>query len=448
MLLNEHDSRALCEQILSAVQGEDAEVTLRSTLETNQRFAANAFTTNGQTEEIRADLTVWNKGKRGGSATTELSKDGLRRLTQDAEEVARLSPPDQEYVPTLGPQKFQAVQAFFPSATRLSLAHRSQGIANILAQCEKERVVGAGLHRTTAAAQARLTRNGNFTYHQSSVGSLSMTARTPDGSSSGYFLRSHPDPEKIPMDQVAREAIRRAVEGRNPQTLAPGVYPVILEAQAVSDVLSYFPGAFSARPADEGRSAMSGAGGKTKQGESVFDPQIQLYSDPWNADLPAPPFTGDGLPAEKFHLIREGKVENLVYSRYWAKEKDRTATPGPVNFIMAPSGASQSLSELIAGSDRALLITRLWYIRMVNPRSLLVTGLTRDGVWLVENGKIKHPVRNFRFNQSLMQMLGPGNIEAVGPAERVGGAGSPESAWLVPALKLKRFHFTSPSEAV
>jgi predicted Zn-dependent protease len=185
---------------------------------------------------------------------------------------------------------------------------------------------------------------------------------------------------------------------------------------------------------------MSAPGGKTVLGQAVFDSKINLYSDPWHPELPGSQSAQSGLPAERIHLIRAGVVENLVYSRFWAQKTGKQPTPGPVNSILESAGPTHSVAEMIANTERALLLTRFWYIRMVNPRTQLLTGLTRDGVWLVENGKIKHPVRNFRFNQSVMQMLAPGNVEMIGKPVRVGG--------LFPALKLKAFTFSSESEAV
>jgi predicted Zn-dependent protease len=163
--------------------------------------------------------------------------------------------------------------------------------------------------------------------------------------------------------------------------------------------------------------------------------------------LPGSQSAQEGLPAEKLHLVRGGVVETLVNSRFWGQKMGRKPTPGPVNFILQSSGKTHSLAEMIASTERALLLTRLWYIRMVSPRTQLLTGLTRDGVWLVENGKIKHAVKNFRFNQSVMAMLAPGNVEMIGTPVRVGGEGG-RGASLFPALKLKAFTFSSESEAV
>jgi predicted Zn-dependent protease len=309
--------------------------------------------------------------------------------------------------------------------------------------------VVAGLVESEAGAGGSLSQNGNFEYERRSSGTMSMTARLPDGSSSGYFLRNTIDPDKLDITRIAREAIRRATSGRDAQTIPPGVYPVILEPQAVADLLGLLSFVFDARSADEGRSAFSASGGKTKLGQEIFDKRLSLYSDPWHAEVPASQATGEGLPAEKLYLVHDGTLENLIYSRYWAKEKSRTPSPGPVNTILESSGDTQSVEEMIAGSERALLVTRFWYIRMVDPRTLLLTGLTRDGVWLIEKGKIKHPVRNFRFNQSIMQMLASGNVDQVSKPERV--VPSPQGdgpACFLPALKLRTFNFTSASDAV
>ncbi|MBI3950496.1 MAG: hypothetical protein HY314_08590 [Acidobacteria bacterium] len=249
--------------------------------------------------------------------------------------------------------------------------------------------------------------------------------------------------------RIAREAIRKALDSRHPRTLEPGVYTVILEPQAVADLLSFFAFAFDARSADEGRSLFSAPGAKTKLGEKIFDQRINLYSDPWHPELPGSQSAQAGIPAQKIYLVRNGLVENLIYSRFWAQQKGKEPTPGPVNGIMESSAPPVSVEEMIRTTARGLLGGRFWHIRTVDPRTALLTGLTRDGVWYIENGKIQYPVRNFRFNQSIIQMLAPGNVEMIGAPERVGSSeGQGGSASLLPALKVKEFHFTSQSEAV
>ena len=156
-----------------------------------------------------------------------------------------------------------------------------------------------------------------------------------------------------------------------------------------------------------------------------------------------------GLPAEKLYLVRNGVLENLVYSRFWAQKKGKQPTPGPVNVILESTAPPESMETMIKSTERGLLVGRFWYIRQTDPRSIALTGLTRDGVWYIEDGEIKYPVTNFRFNQSVIELLSPGNVEMIGPVERVGGSEvQGTDAKLLPALKVKSFHFTSKSEAV
>jgi predicted Zn-dependent protease len=446
-MLSEREARKICDTLLKLTKADDASVSVRESIEGNQRFAANAFTTNGSSRERTFSVTVWIDRRQGSASGTEFDETSLRHAVEQAETLARLSPVDVEYMPTLGPQRYQPTKGFVSDTADIAPQWRAAQIGSVLGKCDRSAIVGAGLFRAGAFTGASATRHGNFDFERSSLASLSMTARTPDGTSSGYAAHNHFDSARLDISGVAQRAVDKALQGRRAQRLEPGVYPVILEPQAVGDILGFFRGAFTARNADEGRSPMSAPGNKTLLGQTVFDSKINFYSDPWHPELPGSQSAQDGLPAEKLHLVRNGLVENLVYSRFWAQKTGKRPTPGPVNFILESAGQTNSLAEMIANTERALLLTRLWYIRMVNPRTQLLTGLTRDGVWLVENGKIKHPVRNFRFNQSVMAMLAPGNVDMLGKPQRVGGDGG-RGASLFPALKLKAFTFSSESDAV
>ena len=446
-MLTEREAKKICETLLKLTKADDAAVGVRESLDHNQRFAANGFTTNGSARERSFSITVWIDKRQGSASGTEFDDNSLRGAVERAESLARVSPVDVEYMPTLTQQVYKPVKGFVSDTAEISPKWRAAQIGSILDKCDQAKVIGAGLFRSGASASASATRHGNFEFERSTIASLSMTARTPDGTSSGYALHSHFDSDKLDISGVAKRAVDKALTGGGAQRLEPGVYPVILEPQAVGDILGFFRGAFTARNADEGRSPMSAPGGKTLLGQPMFDSKINFYSDPWHRELPGSQSAQEGLPAEKLHLVRAGVVENLVYSRFWAQKTGKQPTPGPVNFILESAGKSHSLAEMIANTERALLLTRLWYIRMVSPRTQLLTGLTRDGVWLVENGKIKHAVRNFRFNQSVMAMLAPGNVEMIGQPERVGGEGG-RGVSLFPALKLKAFTFSSASDAV
>ncbi|MCW5960121.1 MAG: TldD/PmbA family protein [Pyrinomonadaceae bacterium] len=443
MLLTEQEAKQITDKILSYVKADDAQVSLRSEKRSHSRFAANAFLTSGNTVERSANITVWLKGKRGSSSTTDFDDASLKAMVEEAEKIAAISPVDPQYLPTLGKQKYKDSNGYAEVTANISLDARAKKIGEILKQSVKENVISAGFHEAEATAGAQATKNGNFYFEKETDASLSLTARTADGQSSGYFQRSHFDINKLDTDRIAREAILKANEGRNAKSIEPGIYNVILEPQAVADLLGGIAGEFDARRAEEGRSAFSNLGGKTKLGEKIFDERINIYSDPWNAEIPASPSAQAGIPAEKVYLVKNGVLENLIYSRFWAKKKDTTPTPGPVNTIIEANDKPESLDAMIANSDeKTLLISRFWYIRTTDPRTASVTGLTRDGVWLIEKGKIAYPVKNLRFNQSIIQMLASGNVEMIGAPERISGG------TLLPALKLKEFNFTSQSEAV
>jgi predicted Zn-dependent protease len=449
MLLTEKEARTICEKLLSYVKADDAVVGVSSENYSHLRFATNAFTTSGARENASVSVTVWIDKKRGSASTNEIDDESLKSTVALAEQLARISPVDREYMPTLGKQTYKPVSGYAEATSNISVTSRAKTINDVIVACEKAKVVGAGFHQARGTAGASATRNGNFLYDRSSLVSLSTTARTPDGTSSGYFLRNHFDVTKLDTARVANEAIRKALDSRNPRVLDAGVYPAILEPQAVADLLGFFAFGFDARSTEEGRSPFSAPGGKTKLGEKIFDERINIYSDPWHPDLPGSQSAQAGLPAEKIYLVRNGVLENLVYSRFWAKQKGKEPTPGPVNSIVESSQSPATVDDMIKSMDRGLLLGRFWYIRGVDPRTALQTGLTRDGIWYIEKGKIQYPVKNFRFNQSVIQLLAPGNVEMIGKSERVGSSeGQGGNAALLPALKVKEFHFSSQSEAV
>jgi predicted Zn-dependent protease len=448
MLFTETESRTIAERALSFVKAGDAMVTVRGRVHSHLRFAANTFQTNGHSESVGVTIRVWVDRKRGEAFTSDPGDGDLRRTAEQAEAIARISPVDVEYLPTLGAQRYKPTASFSDATARISLDDRARQINDAIVASEKAGVISAGFHQTDLLSVGQATRNGNFAFHRTSLVSLGMTSRPPDGSSSGYFLRSHVDASRFDAGRVAREAIRRALESRDARPIDPGQYPVILEPQAVADLMEgvYI---FDARSSDEGRGAFSGPGGSTRVGEKVFDERINILSDPWHPELPGDIRTNDGVPAERFFLVRNGALETLVNSRFWASQKGRQPTPGPANTILESSAPPVSVEDMIKASPRALLVSRFWYIRIVDPRTAALTGLTRDGVWLVGNGRIQHPVRNLRFNQSIIRMLAPGNVELTGASERVGASENQgQDAGLYPALKLRAFNFTSQSEAV
>jgi predicted Zn-dependent protease len=232
----------------------------------------------------------------------------------------------------------------------------------------------------------------------------------------------------------------------NPVAIEPGRYTVVFEPTAVGNLVQFITRAFNARSADEGRSLFSLPGGKNKIGEKVVDQRVTITSDPFDPDVAGSPFSGDGSPTQRVVWIENGIVRNLDYDRFWAQKQGRAPTGAGGSIRM--SGGTASLDDLIRSTQRGLLVTRFWYLRPVDQRTILYTGLTRDGTYLIENGKISKPVKNLRFNDSPIFMLN--NLEAMGVPERVSASegGDPGQAIMVPPIKVRDFNFTSLSDAV
>jgi predicted Zn-dependent protease len=213
---------------------------------------------------------------------------------------------------------------------------------------------------------------------------------------------------------------------------------VILEPDATSDLIPLMAGALQARAAEEGRSAFAKGGGATKLGEKIVDERVTLLSDPADPLILATPFDGDGMPLGRQTWITRGVLSQLAYTRFWANRRGTRPTGGAGSLRL--EGGTESLDQLIAGTERGVLVTHCWYIRAVDQRTLVYTGLTRDGTFLIENGKIARPIKNFRFNDSPLFMLN--NLDAIGRPVRTAGGDA------MPAIRVRDFHFTSLSDAV
>jgi predicted Zn-dependent protease len=443
-MLTRNEALHICEAVLAqakAAGAEDASVTLEHATESHARFADNRITTSGQSEDLEITATVWVERRRGAATGNDGRDAALKRLADEAVQIARVSPVHREYVPTLGPLTYPEPRGFAIATAEVDLDARAASLQAALTACRSAKVTGAGFHTASASATAAATANGNRRYFRASEAAFSVTARSADGTGSGYFAGDHFDLARLDAARIAEQAVDKAVRSRAPRPIEPGTYPVILEPQAVADLMGFLTGGFDARTADEGRSAFSLKGGKTRLGETLFSERLNLYSDPMHAELPAVPATGEGIPASRLSLVKGGVLESLQYSRFWAQERKREPTPGPVNFIVESTQLPVSMSDMIKGMARGLVISRFWYVRLVDPRTIVLTGLTRDGLWWVENGEIRHPVRNLRFNQSVLGMLAPWNVEAIGAPVRL-------SPFMVPALRLGAFTFTSISDAI
>lgn len=442
-VLTRDEAQSLVERTVKLSTADAVRVSVNSSRETNLRFADNQLSTSGATTNttIRVQSVF---GKRKASVVTnDRSDEGLRRAVQQSEALARLAPEDPEYLGELGPQQYASVQAWSDATANLTADERAKAALTALAPARagKELTV-AGFIICNASANAVGTNAGLFAYHRSTNANYTLTARTNDGTGSGWVGAENSDWARIDFKDVADRAIDKARRSRNPVGIEPGRYTVIFEPEATANLVGLMNNAFQARAADEGRSAFSKAGG-TRVGERIVDPRVTLYSDPTDPMILGSPFDGEGQPLGRQVWIKDGVLNQLAYTRYWANRQGKTPTGGGAGLRMADG--ADTLESLIAGTTRGILVTRLWYLRPLDQRTLMYTGLTRDGTFLIENGKVARSIKNFRFNDSPLFMLN--NLEGVGKAVRTaGGEGGP--AVIMPPIKVRDFNFTSLSDAV
>jgi predicted Zn-dependent protease len=348
-------------------------------------------------------------------------------------------------MPELGAQAYTAVDAFVERTADLNPETRANAVKRAVdAALSEGKAAGsifvAGFLEANARTIAVATSNGLFAYHRTTDADLSVTARTPDGTGSGWARSGSRDWGTIDPVALGSVAARKAVTSRNPQSVEAGMYTAVLEPQAVTDLIPLLGGALNARNADEGRGAFSKPGGGTRLGEKVADTRVTLYSDPADPALRGAPFDNEGLPIRRIVWIENGVLKNLAYTRFWAQKQGVPPTGGALAGGLALSGSTKTTDEVIAGCTRGVLVTHFFYIRALDPRTVLQTGLTRDGAFLIQDGKIARPLKNFRWNESPLLMLN--RLEDIGTPEPT-AAGR-----LMPALRVSDFNFTSLSDAV
>ena len=447
--MTREEAKTLADRVLTLAKGVDqARVNITSSWSGNTRFADASITTSGGIMDVLVEVTV-TIGRRRASASTNVLDDATLRRTVDlAAQLARLSPDDPELMPELGPQQHAIVNAYIEDTANLTPAARAGAVRRTIDGAGGGQIFSAGFLDAHAVSIAVATSGGLFAFHRTTDVDLSMTARTPDGTGSGWASAGSRDWGKIDPAAIGRAAARKAESSRNPQAIDARPMTAVLEPQATNDLVPLLSGAFSARAADEGRSAFSKPGGGTRIGETVMDERVTLYSDPTDPDLLGVPFDVEGFPLKRTVWIEKGVLRNLSYTRYWADRQKAQPTGtsiynGASNVTgggLKMTGGTRTTEELIAGCERGVLITHFFYIRSLEPRTVLYTGLTRDGTFLIEKGKVVGPVKNFRWNESPLLMLN--RLEDIGRPEAVAADRH------MPALRIRDFNFTSPSDAV
>lgn len=445
-ILSKEEAKRILDKVISFSKADGISAGLNGGNRGNIRYARNSVTTAGEDSNLSIGVTS-NFGKRSGSASiNEFDDASLEKVVRRAEELANLAPENPEFMEGLGPQTYGAESKTYIEATaKITPEYRAQAAADSINPAVPKDVTAAGYLQDGATFNAIANNKGLFAYNRSTSADFTVTMRTNDGTGSGWAARDLNDVSKLNAGETSRKAIEKAIMSRNAKGIEPGKYTVILEANAAADLIQLMLN-MNARTADEGRSYLSKKGGGTKLGEKLVDERVNIYTDPWFEEAPASPWAGDGQARKKMDIIKNGVVSNLFYDRYWATQKNVAPVPFPGNAIM--EGGTASLEDMIKDTQKGVLVTRFWYIRSVDPQTVLNTGLTRDGTFYIENGKIKHPIKNFRFNESPIIMLN--NLETLGKAERCVSGGGPGGGvnLMIPSMKIRDFTFSSLSDAV
>jgi predicted Zn-dependent protease len=443
-ILTRDEAQALLTKVLSYSTADECEANLNGSDGANIRYARNAVSTSGAiTKTTLAVSSAFGK-KLGVATINEFDDASLQKVVRRAEELARLAPENPEFVPFLGPQEYgPQAQLFFPATAALDPKTRADDVATSLKIAKENNLTAAGFMENNTSFAAMKNTHGLFAYNTFTTVAFNVTLRTADGKGSGYASKGYDNVNDLNVGKATTIAAQKAVASKDAKAIEPGKYTVILEPTASIVLLETLIGALDARDADEGRSFLSKADGKTKLGEKLVDERVNIYSDPQFPPLACSNWNGDGRPQVKIDWIKKGVVENLYYSRYWAQKKNVKAVPSPDAFIM--EGGTMTLDEMIKSTEKGILVTKLWYIRAVDPQTLLYTGLTRDGTFYIENGQIKFPIKNFRFNESAVIMLN--NVDALGIPERT-VSGESNTQAMIPPMRIRDFTFSSLSDAV
>ncbi|MBD8525370.1 TldD/PmbA family protein [Pseudomarimonas arenosa] len=442
-MMSETQAKAILDKVMKLSKAEECSATLQGGVTGNIRFARNEVSTSGQVEQATLVVQV-SFGKKVGIATIESFDDAsLERVVRRAEELANLAPDNPEFMPIIDKQTYKLSNTWNDETASLTPEFRTQVAADCIEPCRNDKLVAAGFFTDNAGFVATANSKGNFGYQRITSADLTCTVRTDDEQGSGWVASNVAEIKQFDAKQAIKTGMSKAKGSRDAKALEPGKYTVILEPAAAAGLINFMLFGFDARQSDEGRSFLSKKGGGNKIGEKVFDSRVNVYSDPWEPGLEVLPWDGEGLARERTQVVKDGVVEFLQYSRFWAKEKGKSTVGQPGNLIV--TGGTASTDEMVKSTKKGILVTRTWYIRLVDPQTMLLTGLTRDGTFYIEDGEIKYPIKNFRFNESPVIMLN--NIEELGKSVRLNPDESP-FIMKVPPMKIRDFTFTSLSDAV
>ncbi len=418
----------------------ETEVHVEEVIDALTRFANNTIHQNVAEQGVTVSIRTVMGGRTARVSTNRTEEDALRGAVESCLSLASSQPKDPNLLPLPGKQNYRKINRFTAATATFSAEDRARAVKRTCDLAEQSGQVAAGIFSSGQIQTLQANSRGLLTTHRQTQAEFSVTMQ--QGSAASWAKANAAGVREIEPLSLARIASEKVARAQDPVELPRGNYTVILEPAAVLDLIGFLFYDFSATAVADKRSCFSGRLGKQLLGKN-----ITITDDVYHPEQLGAVFDGEGLPRQRVTLVDQGVIENLVYSRRSAK-KARTKPTGhgfalpneygeaPMNLVVA--GGNSSLAEMVASTDRGLLITRLWYIREVDPYEKIMTGMTRDGLFLVEGGKVGKAVRNFRFNQSILEMLR--NVELLGPSHRATAEESFEM--VVPPMKVTQFHMS------
>ena len=442
-LLPERELRRIADTVLrlaKSTAAEETEVHVDEVANALTRFANNAIHQNVAEHGLTVSIRTVTDGRTARATTNRVDEDSFRATIEASLSLAHSLPKNPRLLPMPGKQRYRRVNRFIKQTAALSAEDRARAVRRARDLAVKKGQVAAGIFSNGQSQSALANSRGLFAAHRETHSEFSITMQ--EDSAASWAKANSADVRAFDPQKLAARAGEKAHLAVNARELAPGRYTVILEPAAVLDLVGFLFYDFAATALADKRSCLN-----ERMGKQLFGQNISITDDVYHPFQQGAPFDGEGVPHQRVVLVDRGIPKNLVYSRAAAKAAHTQPTghgfalpneygEAPMNLVFG--GGDSSVEKMVASTERGLLVTRLWYIREVDPYEKVMTGMTRDGLFLVENGQVTGAVRNFRFNQSLIEMLK--NVELLSPAVRA--AGEEAFEMVVPAMKVREFHFS------
>lgn len=455
-MLDQAKTQQIFDRVKKFATADELEMIFAATNYSLTRFANNTIHQNVAEVNEVASIRVAFGGRTARATTNRFDDESLKRAVQSAESIAKVQEPNPDLLPLASADEGKSDQAapnrWFEQTAAITPADRAKAVGEIVSVAKRNGLTTAGIYSSAEVADAIINSKGLSIFQRRTSAEASITMLADD--SSGWQKFNSPNVADLKHLRLAEIAAQKARDSHSPQELPPGKYTVVLEPAAVLDLVGFMFWDFGGMAILDQRSFLN-----NRIGTKLFGENITIVDDVNHPLQSGAPFDGEGVRRKPITLVENGVVRNLVYARGTAARMRQSefadkvgaieATghgfplpnevgEAPANIVFLTAGGEQTTEQMIAGCEHGILVTRLWYIREVDPYEKILTGMTRDGTFLVENGKIKHGIRNFRFNQSLIEMLS--SVEAMGKPVRASGEESFDM--VAPAMKVRDFNFT------